>query len=686
MSKERLWIVSDDEQLRARIQLSLQRSNREVDGFGFSSGGHTPKPDEVPNLVIVDLRDAAQDELALATLGHHAGRPHSRVLAVVNDAAEGHMAMSAGADEIVLLPLDPEELELRVTLQLELVRQFSDHERREHDMQVVLELVQLLAGASDVREALVVWVERIAEMARADRVSIVITRPGIRKAFVIASSDDSRVENLPISLDAHPEIDECVSHQAPVFVGDAHSDSRFGKHQASHSFEFRSMLVVPLRDDAVAQAQGVLFVRARKPGALDIGLLPLLQTLGFVAGVGIRNARTMQSLRAETQHSAEAREQAERRLQRFRPYAEFFKNSADGMAVMEPSGKLLYANPLAKRMAGRSTKLEGANVLDFIEPGDRERARSIAKGFRSGVYPKNVDFSLSSPRGPITLSVNFSETLSGAGAVLLTFRDVTKERRTEQELIEMKDFLERVIDSSVDAIVSSDIAGNVLIFNHAASRIFGYAPEDVVGKMNVERLYPPGGARDVMRDIRGANHGGRGRLQQRQVDMLDSAGRLVRVEISAALIYKHGTPVGSVGIFTDIREQLRMQASLREAQEKIREHERNTAVAQLAGATAHELNQPLTSVITHAEWLRHRAKGDQKLVQATDVLIEQAERMAEIVRQIGKITRYETRTYVGSSQILDIEKASEIPNADEESTPVTELGSVPRSRGVQRGS
>src|SRR5690606_22458073 len=119
------------------------------------------------------------------------------------------------------------------------------------------------------------------------------------------------------------------------------------------------------------------------------------------------------------------------------------------------------------------------------EPGDRERARSIAKGFRSGVYPKNVDFSLSSPRGPITLSVNFSETLSGAGAVLLTFRDVTKERRTEQELIEMKDFLERVIDSSVDAIVSSDIAGNVLIFNHAASRIFGYAPEDVVGKMNV---------------------------------------------------------------------------------------------------------------------------------------------------------------------------------------------------------
>jgi signal transduction histidine kinase len=183
-----------------------------------------------------------------------------------------------------------------------------------------------------------------------------------------------------------------------------------------------------------------------------------------------------------------------------------------------------------------------------------------------------------------------------------------------------------------------------------------------------------------MRLIRSSDYGGRGRLEERQVDMLDSSGRLVPVKISAALIYKHGRPVGSVGVFTDIREQMRMQASLRQAEDKLREHERNTAVAQLAGATAHELNQPLTSVITHAEWLRRHAGNDPKFASATEVLIDQAERMAAIVRQIGKITKYETRTYVGGSQILDLEKSSEVPAGSPSSPPQSDTGDAATER------
>jgi hypothetical protein len=41
--------------------------------------------------------------------------------------------------------------------------------------------------------------------------------------------------------------------------------------------------------------------------------------------------------------------------------------------------------------------------------------------------------------------------------------------------------------------------------------------------------------------------------------------------------------------------------------------------------------------------------------------------MAEIVRKIGKITRYETKSYVGGAKILDLEKASE--DSDPEGSP-----------------
>ena len=41
-----------------------------------------------------------------------------------------------------------------------------------------------------------------------------------------------------------------------------------------------------------------------------------------------------------------------------------------------------------------------------------------------------------------------------------------------------------------------------------------------------------------------------------------------------------------------------------------------------------------------------------------DIIHREAERMAEIVKKIGKITRYETKAYVGSAKIVDLDKAS----------------------------
>lgn len=349
---------------------------------------------------------------------------------------------------------------------------------------------------------------------------------------------------------------------------------------------------------------------------------------------------------------------AERRLRRFQPYSDFFKHSADGMVVMQPSGRVLFANRKARAIFPLDGPVRRTNVLDFIDPSERPRAQAIARGFQAGRYPKNVDFLVRTRERQATLNVNFSATLRTESAVLFTFRDVTKERETERELTDAREFLERVIDSSVDAIVAADLKGNVRLFNRAAGNIFGYEPSEVVGLLKVERLYPPNGARDVMKKIRDAEHGGVGRLEGFAVEMQDALGRKVPVRISAALIYKNGEPSGSVGIFRDVREELRMTARLQEAEAALRRQEKGAAVAQLAGATAHELNQPLTVVIAYSELLGMKLEPDSPLRDAARVIGEQAQRMARIVRQVGQITRYETKNYVGSTQILDLEKAS----------------------------
>ncbi|MFO0674357.1 MAG: histidine kinase dimerization/phospho-acceptor domain-containing protein [Polyangiaceae bacterium] len=88
-------------------------------------------------------------------------------------------------------------------------------------------------------------------------------------------------------------------------------------------------------------------------------------------------------------------------------------------------------------------------------------------------------------------------------------------------------------------------------------------------------------------------------------------------------------------------------------------------MAELAGAAAHELNQPLTSVMGYAELLRRKLDVESPGFAAAEVIFKEAERMAEIVRKIGKITKYETKSYVGQARILDLDKAS----ADRQSEP-----------------
>jgi signal transduction histidine kinase len=71
------------------------------------------------------------------------------------------------------------------------------------------------------------------------------------------------------------------------------------------------------------------------------------------------------------------------------------------------------------------------------------------------------------------------------------------------------------------------------------------------------------------------------------------------------------------------------------------------------------LNQPLTSVLGFAELLKRKLKTDDEAYKRVDTIFREAERMKEIVKKIGKITRFELKSYVGDAQILDLERTSD---------------------------
>jgi len=83
-------------------------------------------------------------------------------------------------------------------------------------------------------------------------------------------------------------------------------------------------------------------------------------------------------------------------------------------------------------------------------------------------------------------------------------------------------------------------------------------------------------------------------------------------------------------------------------------------VVEMAGATAHELNQPLAAILMTSQFLMSQLRADHPNYKQLKRIENQTQRMAEIIKKITFITRYEVKEYIDGIKIVDIEKASEL--------------------------
>ncbi|MGZ3424394.1 MAG: PAS domain S-box protein, partial [Polyangiales bacterium] len=474
------------------------------------------------------------------------------VMALSPDAdVDVHAAFAEGACDVVRrTKLDLEELVARVRIQLRRTVTVDELAQRSADAELLVELTQALASSLDLREILHTVVARTADVVKVDRASIVLVRPSSpdrshgskpaedAQAFVVVTSDDRELRDLPIDLVNYPEIRHVLAEKQPLVIADASTHPLLATvrgPERSSSIPFASLALVPLLFED--RPMGVLFLRARNPVTFDDRALSLCKTLANATAVGLRNARILQSLRDQTQQITFARYEAERRMRAMQRYADFFESIDDGVIVMDEEGYLLFANPRAKQLTGYTeTELQGRKLRELVAPEDLERALKIRESLGQQDYPRGIDLRIRRKDGEVRIfSLTYSSVLHEDGAVLLTLRDVTAERAGVHELSQTKEFLEQLIDSSVDAIVSSDTKGRIILFNRAAERIYGLPAKEILGS-TVERLYPPGVARRIMGLIRSDAYGGKGRLESYRTEFVSSTGEIIPISLSAALI------------------------------------------------------------------------------------------------------------------------------------------------------
>jgi PAS domain S-box-containing protein len=197
------------------------------------------------------------------------------------------------------------------------------------------------------------------------------------------------------------------------------------------------------------------------------------------------------------------------------------------------------------------------------------------------------------------------ETDGSRRRILGTIRDVTELRVTEEELRESAKRLGElaaIVASSEDVIVSKDLNGTIMSWNDAATRVFGYSPEEMIGA-SILKLIPKNLHSDektIIENIRAGR-----RIEHFETVRLTKDGRLIDVSLTVSPIKdEEGRVIGASKILRDISGRRRMEQSLLQA-EKI------AATGRMAATIAHEINNPLEAVINLLYLLRAKITDDE---------------------------------------------------------------------------
>jgi PAS domain S-box-containing protein len=275
--------------------------------------------------------------------------------------------------------------------------------------------------------------------------------------------------------------------------------------------------------------------------------------------------------------------------------------------------------------------VNGAAFLsDVVHPDYRDAFRQAVEHTLQKGEPLQFEGLMYRPDGALRrIEVNGDlqpETDGSGSRILGTIRDVTKIRETEAELRESARHLGElaaIVASSDDVIVSKDLNGTITSWNDAATRVFGYSQDEMIGasilKLIPEHLHSD--EKTIIESIRAGR-----RIEHFETVRLTKDGRLIDVSLTVSPIKdQEGRVIGASKILRDVSSRRRIEQSLLQA-EKI------AATGRMAATIAHEINNPLEALMNLLYLLREKITDDDgRSFLATAE--EELERVSHIAKQ-----------------------------------------------------
>ncbi|HEX7669161.1 MAG TPA: PAS domain-containing protein [Polyangiaceae bacterium] len=336
----------------------------------------------------------------------------------------------------------------------------------------------------------------------------------------------------------------------------------------------------------------------------------------------------------------------------------------DGVLVVNGEGTIIHANPAAEAalglpVVGRSLE---ALLVELQRPDGAEavpctydelppvRAARGEESVVADVLIRKSGARLSFASRPLKLAG------AGESGSVSVIRDVTTQRRAEEELGRTRMFIDSIVENIPDMIFVKDATElRFERFNRAGEELLGIPREDLLGKTDYD-FFPPEQARFFQNRDRETLRAGR-LVDVTEEPILTARGERWLHTKKIPILDERGVPLHLLGISSDITEKRTAEEALKGAheelerrvaertealkrtEEQLRHAQKLEAVGRLAGGVAHDFNNVLAVILGHVGLLARQPQSADAVREGLDSIRVAAEHAAALTRQLLAFSR-----------------------------------------------
>lgn len=321
-------------------------------------------------------------------------------------------------------------------------------------------------------------------------------------------------------------------------------------------------------------------------------------------------------------------EQREKELR----FTELFETLQEGAYFSSPEGKLLDANPALVSMLGYKEKRDLLAVepaaLNFDPGQDPVLGRAVDD--RGGVRTREIK--LRRKDGSAAVFLDSSRAVWDAAGNIIRYQgtlvDVTEKRAMERQLAQQEEFRRQLLESFPDLILVVDLEGRYTFVSSRVGDLLGCKPEDMLGK-KITDLEASSSELSLLYQtiVSGKEAFGSAEYAARHHD-----GSWRTMRAAGSQLFAADARIS--GVIFSVRD-ITIERKL---EQQVVQSERLAAMGAMIGGVAHELNNPLTSILGVSELLQDSETNETTRKQLA-MLQQQARRAAEIVQNLTYFSR-----------------------------------------------